>query len=104
MLSALLSSLVLPVYLLLRAYGWLILAAFVLSWLRALNALNPYSPAVRSICRFVDSATEPYLKIFRRFIPPAGMLDLSAMVAWLMLIFLQGFVPALLNNLAAALA
>ena len=104
MLSALLSSLVLPVYLLLRAYGWLILAAFVLSWLRALNALNPYSPAVRLICRFVDSATEPYLKIFRHFIPPAGMLDLSAMVAWLTLIFLQGFVPALLNNLAAALA
>lgn len=31
--------------------------------------------------RFVAYYTDPYLDLFRRFIPPLGMLDISPMVA-----------------------
>lgn len=33
------------------------------------------------VMRFISHYTDPYLNIFRRFIPPLGMFDLSPIVA-----------------------
>lgn len=60
-----------------QVYSWLIIVRVVLSWVRH----NPYHPLVR----FIYDVTEPYLRIFRRFIPPVGMIDLSPIVAFLVL-------------------
>lgn len=46
----------------------------------------PYSRWSRAILDFLRDVTEPYLSIFRRFIPPLGPLDLSPMVAVIVLI------------------
>ena len=48
------------------------------------------------ILRFIRFYTDPYLNFFRRFIPPLGMLDLSPLVAFFALSFIQRFVMSIL--------
>lgn len=41
----------------------------------------PYSRTSSAVMGFLHDVAEPYLRIFRRFIPPIGPLDLSPVVA-----------------------
>jgi uncharacterized protein YggT (Ycf19 family) len=61
-------------------YSLLILAYIILSWFRL-----PYSPALQKLQQFLHDACDPYLRLFRRFIPPLGPLDLSPIVAIIVL-------------------
>ncbi len=45
---------------------------------------------------FLHEITEPILAPIRRFIPPMGMLDLSPMMAIILLLILSHFVTSLL--------
>jgi YggT family protein len=45
----------------------------------------PYSRWSRAVLDFLRDVSEPYLSIFRRFIPPFGPLDLSPMIATIVL-------------------
>lgn len=63
-----------------QVYTWLLIGRILLSWIRH----NPYNP----IIRFIYEITEPYLGIFRRIVPPIGALDLSPIVAFLVLDFI----------------
>lgn len=49
----------------------------------------PYSRFSDAILTFLRDTSEPYLRIFRRIIPPLGMLDLSPMVAIIVLYLLR---------------
>ncbi len=62
----------------LQFYGWLIIAYVLLSWF-------PNADALADIRRALGTIVEPYLGLFRRFIPPVGALDISAIVAILVL-------------------
>ncbi len=42
-----------------------------------------------SIMKFIHFYTEPYLKFFRRIIPPVGMIDLSPLLAFFALRVLE---------------
>ncbi len=42
--------------------------------------------------RFVEECTDPYLNFFRRFIPPIGPIDISPILAILVLFLLEGIV------------
>jgi YggT family protein len=44
-----------------------------------------YNTVVRTVTDFLDQTVLPYVRIFRRFIPMAGPLDLSPMAALLVL-------------------
>ena len=46
--------------------------------------------------RFVSFYTDPYLNVFRKVIPPLGMIDLSPIVAFFALQFLEGIVKAII--------
>lgn len=59
----------------------MLFARIIGSWFPALQASVPM--------RFVMYYTEPYLKVFRRFIPPLGMFDLSPLVAFFALQVLE---------------
>ena len=59
----------------------------------------PYSPWSNRIQRFLYDVCEPYLRLFRRFLPPLGPLDLSPMVAILVLVILQALVANVLTDL-----
>lgn len=71
-------------------YILLILAYVVTSWVRL-----PYTVWVRRLSDFLRDVCEPYLRIFRRILPPLGPLDLSPVVAILVLIALRQVIDAL---------
>ena len=74
-------------------YILLILAYIITSWIRL-----PYSPWLNRIQRFLYDVCEPYLRIFRRFVPAIGPLDLSPMIGVVVLIVIQRVVVALLSG------
>ena len=74
-------------------YILLILAFIILSWIRL-----PYSVWLNRIQRFLYDVCDPYLRIFRRFVPPFGPLDLSPMIAVIVLLLVRGVVTNLLNR------
>jgi YggT family protein len=57
-------------------YTLIILVYIITSWLRL-----PYSSWLNRIQRFLYDVAEPYIRLFRRVLPPMGPLDLSPMVA-----------------------
>lgn len=59
-------------------YVLLILAYIVLSWFR------PHG-FMQDVFRTLGTIVEPFLGIFRRLIPPVGMVDFSPMVAIIVL-------------------
>jgi len=61
----------------LNLYSWAIIVYILMSWF----------PGAResSFGEGLGKITEPYLEIFRRFIPPLGMIDFSPIVAILVL-------------------
>jgi uncharacterized protein YggT (Ycf19 family) len=74
-------------------YILLILAYIITSWVRL-----PYSIWLNRIQRFLYDVCEPYLRIFRRVVPPIGPLDLSPMIAVIVLLLLRGVVTRLLSG------
>jgi YggT family protein len=74
-------------------YFLLIFAYILMSWVRL-----PYSIWVNRIQRFLYDVCEPYLRIFRRFVPPLGPIDLSPMVAILVLWIASSIVVSLLGR------
>ena len=75
-------------------YVLLIFAYILTSWIRL-----PYSPTLNRIQRFLYDVCEPYLRLFRRFLPPLGPLDLSPIVGVFTLILGARIVNAILERL-----
>lgn len=76
----------------LQVYSFMMLYSVVSSWVPALKE-NP-------VGRIVETAVEPYFNIFRRFIPPIGMIDISPIFAFLVFRFARDY---LLQGLAIVL-
>jgi YggT family protein len=58
----------------------------------------PYSRWSRSVLDFLRDVSEPYLAIFRRVIPPFGPLDLSPMIATIVLWLVGGIIASLIKG------
>jgi uncharacterized protein YggT (Ycf19 family) len=74
-------------------YILLIFVYVLMSWVRL-----PYTVWVRRLTDFLRDVCEPYLRIFRRILPPLGPLDLSPVVAILALVAVQRIVDALFSH------
>ncbi len=74
-------------------YTVVILAYVITSWLRL-----PYSVWLNRIQRFLYDVTEPYLRLFRRVLPSMGPLDLSPMVAVIVLWILAQVLVSILGQ------
>ena len=70
---------------LLTVYIIIILAYIVMNLFFAFGARPSYSRALDAVMTFLRDVAEPYLRIFRRFIPPLGPIDISPIVAILVL-------------------
>ncbi|WP_079709376.1 YggT family protein [Paraliobacillus ryukyuensis] len=70
-------------------YGFVMSLISIYSWTLVIYILMSWFPGAResSIGRFLGSICEPYLEVFRRIIPPIGMLDISPIVAIFVLNF-----------------
>lgn len=64
-----------------EVYKFILIARIILSFVKH----NPHNPMIR----FIYDLSDPYLNIFRRFIPPVGMIDFSPIVAFFVLGIIQ---------------
>lgn len=60
--------------------------------------LSSWVPQIKNniIVEFLEAICEPYLKLFRKIIPPIGMLDISPVVALIVLSLLQNLIVTVL--------
>jgi YggT family protein len=70
---------------LLTVYVILILAYIVIQFFFAFGARPGYYRWLDAVLTFLRDVAEPYLRIFRRFIPPIGPIDISPIVAIIVL-------------------
>jgi YggT family protein len=85
------------VYTLALVYVVLIFIRILLSWFRL-----PYYRWLNAFLEFVTEVTDPYLNLWRRFLPLVrigpGALDLSPMVGSIVLIFVAGIVANIISG------
>ena len=83
---------------LLFVYFVLIFIRIILSWVQRV----PYNRYLAMVITFVNDVTNPYLNVFRRFIPPLkvgpGALDLSPMLAILVLWIVGGLLVEIVRG------
>ena len=87
------SSVVTFIEVFIYVYILLIFAFVLLSWIRL-----PYSPTVSRVQRFLYDVCDPYLRLFRRVLPPLGPLDLSPIVGIFALVIVQRVLVALVER------
>ena len=73
----------------LEIYKWIVIAAVIVSWLTAFNVINVHNNFVRTLLRILMSLTEPVFRQIRRVVPPISGLDLSPIIVFVIIWFLQ---------------
>ena len=76
-------------HILLQVMIWIIIIQAILSWLVAFNVVNTHNDFVRGFYNALDRITRPLYRPVRRILPDFGALDLSPLVALLLLIILE---------------
>ena len=61
----------------------------IVSWIQFAGWRPPASGPLRAGFDLVIDVTEPPLRLLRRIVPPAGVLDLSVLVAFVVLVVLR---------------
>jgi YggT family protein len=83
---------------------WAIIISAIMSWLVMFDVINLRNRFVYSLSRFLDAVTRPVLAPFQKIIPPLGGVDISPIVA---ILIIQGarayLLPMLFRPLVAAL-
>ena len=82
------------VHVFVSVYILLIFGYIITSWIRL-----PYSVWLNRIQRFLYDVCEPYMRIFRRILPPLGPLDLSPIIAIFSLFIIDRVIQAILESL-----
>nr|WP_184000425.1 YggT family protein [Sphingomonas kyeonggiensis] len=77
---------------LLWVLSWIIIIQAILSWLIVFNVINTYNDFVRSVWQTLEAITKPIYRPIRRIMPDFGALDLSPLVALLLIIIVKDFV------------
>ena len=80
------------VLVILNLYTYVIIAAVIVSWLVGFGVINTYNQIARVVVRMLHSLTEPVFGPIRRIVPPLGGLDLSPLIALLLIFFLQRWI------------
>lgn len=77
-------------------YTIIVFISVLLTWLPQM----PENPVFAGLVRFVRDVTDPYLRIFRRVIPPisigGGAMDLSPIAGLILLYVAQRVIPPLI--------
>jgi YggT family protein len=74
-------------------YTLLIIAWIISSWVRL-----PYNVWVSRARTFLDDTVSPYVALFRRFVPMLGPLDLSPMIAIIVLQVAERILQSVLDG------
>jgi YggT family protein len=82
---------------LLFVYFVLIIANVILSWVQQFRPI-PYNLALRAVIGFIEDTTNPYLNLFRRWVPRIGPLDISPILAIIVLTVVGNIVVGLIEG------
>ena len=77
---------------LLNIVWWIFLIMIIMSWLINFNVINTRNQFVATVWRVVNQITDPILRPIRRIVPPLGGLDLSPIIVFVIIFFLQSFI------------
>jgi YggT family protein len=83
---------------LIYVYLLLIFAYIVSTWVFAMGLRIPYSRYTDAILGFLRDVTEPYLRLFRSILPRFGPMDLSPMLAIIVLYVVRAVVVPLIRG------
>ena len=86
------------VYALFLVYSVIIVIYVLSSLVFSLGVRVPYSRLSDAVLGFLRDVCEPYLRIFRRFIPMIGPLDISPIVALIVLSLVGSVVEGLIRG------
>jgi YggT family protein len=75
--------------LILNLIWWVFLIMIIMSWLISFNVINTRNQFVANVWRILNQITEPILRPIRRILPATGGLDLSPIVVFVIIFFLQ---------------
>ena len=92
-------SLIFPVFELISAviqiFIWMLVVSAILSWLTAFGVINRYNRVVATIGDTLYRLTDPVLRPIRNILPNLGGVDVSPIVAILVLHFIDSEMRAL---------
>jgi len=88
-------ALLVTIFYALEIFKWILIASAVFSWLFAFNVINSSNRFVASLGEFLYQVTEPVLRPIRRFMPNLGGIDISPIIALLVVFFLQNLLMRL---------
>lgn len=85
----------------LNIYKWIVIFMVIFSWLYAFNVVNNSNRFVAMVGEFLYKATEPALRPIRRIVPDLGGIDISPIILFIIIFFLEQLIwnslrPALL--------
>jgi YggT family protein len=77
------------ILLVLQIYWYVVLAMIIMSWLVAFNVVNTRNQFVNQVWRILNQLTEPVLRPIRRLLPNFSGLDLSPLVLFVIIFFIE---------------
>jgi YggT family protein len=77
---------------LLTIYVYIVIAMAILSWLIAFNVVNTRNPVVHMIAELLYRLTEPVLRPIRSLLPNMGGIDISPIILFLIILFIQSVI------------
>lgn len=83
---------------LIYVYVVMLFVYLLINMVLSFGARPPYSRIFDVVMSFLRDVSEPYLRVFRRFIPSIGMIDLSPMIAIFVLLIVNQVVYSLIRG------
>jgi YggT family protein len=77
------------IMLVLQLYWYIVLAMIIMSWLISFNVVNTRNQFVAQVWRLLNQVTDPILRPIRRWLPNFSGLDLSPLVLFIIIYFIQ---------------
>ena len=81
-----------------EVYILLIFIYILTSWMFSFGVRMPYNRFADAIINFLRDVCEPYLRLYRRIIPPLGMIDITPIIAIAVLYILDRVVVNLIQG------
>jgi YggT family protein len=73
----------------LQLYWWVVIAMIIMSWLISFNVVNTRNQFVYQVWTILNALTRPVLDPIRRVVPNFGGLDISPIILFLIIIFIE---------------
>jgi YggT family protein len=81
-----------------EVYIIIIIIYVLLNMMFSFGLRPPYSRYIDAILGFLRDVSEPYLRIYRRLIPPLGAIDFSPMIGIFVLVFLDRIITGAIHT------